>query len=120
MPIYEYRCPDCCRDFDKTVSMSEATASQTCPECGSAARRVLDAGVNFALKGDQWPGKALRVKGQMASKNRKLDAKQREHRAPIAKLVPNVNGERVDSWSEAKKLAHDKGKDTASYDRLTR
>ncbi len=33
-------------------------------------------------------------------------------------LVPNVEGERVDSWGEASKLAKAKGKETTGYDRM--
>ena len=38
--------------------------------------------------------------------------------APNVTLVPNVNGERVDSWSDAQKLAKDLGKNTESYNSL--
>lgn len=98
--------------------MSESSVPQVCPDCGSPSNRVLDS-VNFALNGDQWPGKAIKVRGQMAQKNKRLDARQKEHHAPIS-LVPNVGGERVDSWSEAKKLANDRGKETSLYDKYIR
>jgi putative FmdB family regulatory protein len=34
MPIYEYRCSACSRDFEELVSMSTAT-TVSCPDCGS-------------------------------------------------------------------------------------
>ena len=76
---------------------------------------------NFILRGDGWAGKNNRIAGQMRRKNQRLDAKQRERRKDGSggvTLAPNVGGERVDSWSEASKLAKSKGKDTSGYDRL--
>ena len=52
----------------------------------------------------------------------RLDAKQRERRndAPTATLAPNVDGERVGSWSDAAKLAKSKGKDASGYEARAR
>lgn len=120
MPIYSFKCPACEGGFDLNLPMSEAKNPQACPECGVVSQRVLGGGVvDFALNGDQWPGKAIKVRGQMAEKNRKLGIRQKEHHATV-KLAPNVGGERVDSWSEAKRLAKDRGKETTSYDSLIR
>ena len=100
--------------------MSEAKTPQACPDCGVVSQRVIGGGsVNFALNGDQWPGKAIKVRGQMAEKNKKLGIRQKEHHAPIT-LMPNVGGERVETWSEAKRLADSKGKETSSYDKYIR
>lgn len=42
MPIYEYACPGCGREFQKRVSMSSADERQDCPHCGGThARRQL-------------------------------------------------------------------------------
>lgn len=119
MPCYNYKCPGCDNDFELDLSMSDAKTMQACPECGVVAKRVLGGGVNFALNGDQWPGKAIKVRGQMVEKNKKLGIRQKEHHA-VAKLLPNVEGERVETWSEAKKLAADRGKETTSYDKYVR
>jgi hypothetical protein len=58
----------------------------------------------------------------MAEKNRRLDQKQAERKreAPGVRLAPNVEGERVGSWSEAKKLAESKGKDGSTYEPMIR
>jgi len=119
MPSYQFKCPACENGFELDLLMSEAKIPQACPECGVVAQRTLGGDINFALNGDQWPGKAIKVRGQMAEKNRKLGIRQKEHHAPIT-LAPNVGGERVDSWSEAKKIAKGMGKDTASYDSFIR
>ncbi len=39
---------------------------------------------------------------------------------PISTLLPNVGGEVVDSWSEAKKLAESKGKVSETYDHMVK
>jgi hypothetical protein len=60
----------------------------------------------------------MKIKQQMREKNRRLTAKGKVKLkdAPALTLAPNVGGERVDSWSDAKKLATSKGRDTAAYD----
>ncbi len=35
MPIYEYQCHDCGREFEKMVRFSEADHDQICPACQS-------------------------------------------------------------------------------------
>jgi putative FmdB family regulatory protein len=48
MPIYEYRCADCERHFERYVATAGAAA--TCPTCGSAqVKRMLSL---FAMKSD--------------------------------------------------------------------
>lgn len=118
MPTYSYKCHACDADFERVVPFSEARASQPCG-CGQQAARSLVA-VNFMLKGDDWAGKNIKIRGQMAQKNRVLESKQSEQKRHMAsmQLAPNVDGERVDSWADAKKLAADRGKATATYDAL--
>tara|TARA_B100000745_G_scaffold170759_1_gene111918 strand:- start:19330 stop:19500 length:171 start_codon:yes stop_codon:yes gene_type:complete len=43
-------------------------------------------------------------------------AEQQKDTYPVATLAPNVEGERVDSWSDAKKLASEKGYNTTEFD----
>ena len=116
MPTYVYECQECHLEFEQVLRISECDAAQACPACQGATKKLV-APVSFILQGDGWPGKAIKVKGQMAEKNRRLDAKTP---ASPVRLAPNVEGERVDSWSEAKKLAASKGKDTTSYDKQIR
>ncbi len=35
MPLYEYHCEECQKDFEKLVSFSEANQSPICPACQS-------------------------------------------------------------------------------------
>jgi putative FmdB family regulatory protein len=117
MPTYEYACSGCDATFERFLSISKCDDPQTCEFCGAPGRKLISM-PNFILKGDDWTSKNLRVKGQMEEKNRRLDQKQNERKreAPGVKLMPNVGGEQVDSWSEAKKLAASKGKNPESYD----
>lgn len=119
MPIYEYTCNACDKDFDKRVSVSERDEDQECPECGKADTKRLVSAVNFNLPGDGWAGKNNRIANQMRRKNERLRGKENEMKrdAPNVKLAPNVDGERVDSWSEAAKLAKSKGKDASGYEK---
>ncbi len=34
MPLYEYECKKCGKQFEKVVSISEADKKQACPHCG--------------------------------------------------------------------------------------
>ena len=77
----------------------------------------MPSSIGVVFKGDDWVSKSNRVNGQMARKNRKLDARQTERRRDGAgvSLTPNVGGEPTRTWSDAQKLAASKGKNAASY-----
>lgn len=120
MPTYDYSCSQCETHYTRIFKMSERDTPTVCPECGGDGARVPSL-PQFILKGDGWTGKNLRIKQQMAEKNKRLDTKQNEQMKETkigGRLVPNVDGERVDSWSEAQKLAQSKGKSAESYSAL--
>ena len=51
MPIYEYRCADCDRHFERYVTTTVGAAS--CPSCGSASvKRMLSL---FSMKSEGGP-----------------------------------------------------------------
>lgn len=119
MPVYAYHCPNCSLDFDVTKKMSLSDRAEPCPECqGETKKSVVQ--TSFILRGDDWAGKANKIAGQMRKKNERLTVKQAEQKrdAPGMTLVPNVDGERVDSWKEAGKLARAKGKSTTGYEQM--
>lgn len=120
MPFYSYFCNECEKENTLRVSMEDHDKKQPCPECGTLTERVFKPCTNMIFKGDGWSTKNERVKAQMRAKNQKLTARQNEMKrdAPNVALAPNVDGERVDSWSDAQKLAKSKGKDTTSYEPL--
>jgi len=125
MPFYVYVCKNSeCKNYEKEyscrVSMEDHATPQPCPDCEVEHKKVFRPTTNFILKGDGWAGKNSRIANQMREKNKKLDARQNEMKrdAPNVTLAPNVDGERVDSWADAQKLAKSKGKNTESYDAL--
>ena len=52
MPLYEYRCRQCERLFDRLERASEPKDG-TCPDCGGAAARLLGAPA-LQFKGSGW------------------------------------------------------------------
>jgi hypothetical protein len=73
--------------------------------------------VAFNLKGDDWAGKTITVLDERKRKNAYLDRKQDAYRRDCpTSLVPNVGGEVVDTWEDAKHLAQEKGIDSSSYE----
>jgi putative FmdB family regulatory protein len=121
MPTYEYKCPECDLAFEKRLRMSQHKDPQECPECGHSPAVKLVSQASFVLKGDDWAGKNIRINRQMAEKNRRLRSKEEAMKREThvgGSLVPNVGGERVESWGEAKKLAASQGKDTAGYEKM--
>lgn len=116
MPTYSYACPKCETHFDRVLSFADRDQPQACA-CGEVAKKAVTS-PNFVLKGDGWIGKNIKIQGQMANKNRRLSEKSKDR--PTDRLVPNVGGEEVGSWTEAKHVAASKGKDTSGYDALIR
>jgi len=52
MPIYEYRCQDCDKVFEKIQSgFDERT--EACPACGGESKRIIS-NTSFVLKGSGW------------------------------------------------------------------
>lgn len=122
MPFYEYRCQSCQTEVTHLLKMSEMHNPPPCKECGSGDLKKLVSRTSVIFKGDGWASKNNRIRNQMRKKNQRLTQKQNEMKrdAPSVNLVPNVGGERTESWSDAAKLARDKGKDTSGYDKLAR
>lgn len=121
MPVYEYICRRCDKIFESILPISRRAEPQKCPECGSGGERIMSL-TGFVLNGDGWPSKAIRVREQMLKRRDRVGKKEDEKRRDGfgMKLAPNVGGEEVDSWREARKLAESKGKDTSTYDGLVR
>jgi len=115
MPTYIYACPRCGGRFDRSMPLSDRNHPQIC-NCGEVAKKIIGEGPSFIAKGDGWVGKNIRIQGQMEDKNRHLSNKSRD--LPSSRLVPNVGGEEVSSWGEAKRLAASSGKDISGYESL--
>ena len=121
MATYPYQCNKCEHywEFEMRMKEYEPKATYVCPECGSEDTRRVITPIYINFSGDGWSGKNNRIAGQMRDKNKRLAAKEREKKGDgmIPQLAPNVGGERVDSWSEATKLAKSRGKNTSGYEK---
>lgn len=116
MPTYLYHCSPCDEEFDKILSISKYDEPQNCPNCGEGPARKMVTRPNFILKGDDWAGKNIRINNQMRKKNERLSSRQADRKKERGiSLVPNVEGERTESWSDAAKLAKSKGKSATGY-----
>ena len=52
MPLYEYHCSDCGKEFELRQKFSDAPAT-VCPACGGAIEKMI-ARTSFSLKGSGW------------------------------------------------------------------
>lgn len=124
MPTYCFHCDECDSDFDLVMKMSDfdIKAKYPCSSCFSLNTSRLLTVPNVNFPGDSWMTKNLRVEGQMRKKNERLQAKEHERKMSglVPQLAPNVGGERVDSWGEARKLASERGHDTRGYEQRSR
>jgi len=124
MPEYAFKCNDeaCGTAFFETLAIANRNADVPCPSCGGESTKQIAGGVGTVLRGDVWPGKNIRVKNQMRERRERVG--QREHQlkmdGPQFNLTPNVEGQRVDNWNDAVRLAASKGKDTAGYEQQAR
>lgn len=116
--IYDYKCSECDTEYQCRIPMDDHSVPQSCPSCGKKNLKLWKPTTNMIFKGDGWSTKNERIKKQMRKKNAKLDQRQEEMKRETnvgGRLAPNVDGERVDTWSDARKLAKSKGKNTESY-----
>jgi len=124
MPEYSFKCSDeeCGTGFFTTLAIANRNTPQECPECGEPAKMQIATGVGGVLRGDVWPGKNIRIKRQMAQRREHVGQREAQLKmdGPQFNLAPNVEGERVDNWGDAAKLAASKGKDTTEYEKRSR
>jgi len=52
MPMYEYRCEACDKQFELRQKFSDPPAT-ACPDCGGAVAKLISS-ASFALKGGGW------------------------------------------------------------------
>ena len=122
MPMYLYECQDCDEQFEEMALIAKREDPQACPECGEVNSRKILTAANLNFPGDGWASKNGRIENQMREKNKRLRKKEDEQKRSglVPSLVPNVGGEQVKDWSDAAKLAKDKGKVTTGYEKYAR
>ena len=118
MATYDFLCPECEHTQDVRATISEAEKIHPpCGKCGAPTSKTFIASNfrgQFCLRGE-WDGKLDRETKYRERRSKELAKKQKDNHH-IPRLQPNVNGEQVASWSDAKKLAKDKGYDTTHYE----
>jgi len=117
MPAYDYKC-DVCGTVQEVIHSIKSDPVIECPKCSQRdakipMTRVISGGAGFNLGSTE--SMAWREKRNRIRNNAKLELKQVERWGTQNKLVPNVGGEVTGNWSDAAKLAHEKGKDSLSY-----
>lgn len=120
MPTYEYRCNSCGK-IQEEVHSIKSDPEISCDGCGEKPmERLISLNVSGFITGDT-EAKLWKEKRHRHKKNADLSVRQIERYGTGGpRLTPNVDGQEVGSWSEAKKLAKDKGKNTSSYDSYIR
>jgi putative FmdB family regulatory protein len=66
MPLYEYQCNDCGKDFEKMVRFSEANQNQPCPSCqGQDTKKKIS---SFASLGGSLGGTSVPASSSCGSR----------------------------------------------------
>jgi putative FmdB family regulatory protein len=113
--VYDYKCTKCDKVEEQYHGMKE-TPEFFCSKCDSPMIRIFTINrTGFIIKGEA-PSKVIKEQRYRQKHNADLGVRQLERYGTGPKPVPNVGGEEVGSWSEAAKLAKDKGLDTKSYE----
>lgn len=122
MPTYDYKCPHCglIKEIVHSIKDDPIIYCSDCLKEGkeiSMERLISYPSGGFIFK--QWTeAQSFKIKRDKYKKNEILEKKQIERYGSGPKLVPNVNGEIVGSWEEAKKLAKDKKLNYQTYDKM--
>ena len=53
MPIYEYHCPHCRKNFEEWLKSDDDASTHPCPTCGESSPRIISQ-TTFILKGGGW------------------------------------------------------------------
>jgi putative FmdB family regulatory protein len=106
MPAYEYKCED--GHMQSMVHKVSESPLVNCQECGKPMRRYASGGSGAYVKGTT-VGKYYKEDRLRRRKNAEMAVKQFERYGGQNKLVPNVNGEEVETWKDAEKIAKGEG-----------
>jgi putative FmdB family regulatory protein len=118
MPNYKYKCTECSSTQEEFHYMSEKPEI-SCTACGAPSKRVISLNTSGVKTGfgatEQIKEEKIQRKKGAKLKMRQID---RWGTSGGVSLAPNVDGEDVGTWKEAKKMAESRGKDGREFDRL--
>ena len=117
--VYDYKCKkEECGNVDEQYHGMNETPEFKCSVCGSPMIKIFTINrTGFIIKGEA-PSKVNREQTHRRKRNADLGMRQIERYGSGPVAVPNVGGTEVGSWTEAAKLAKDKGLNSASYEPL--
>lgn len=125
MITYEYECRHCNFTKEECHSIKDDPIFN-CPNCDSKEPMSRNIGLagGFILKESsianllngtpEWSSKAFREESHKERVNKKMERRQLENNRQH-ELIPNVGGEVCPTWSDAAKLAKDKGLNSDSH-----
>lgn len=120
MPAYDYRCPDCgcVQEVTHSIKQDPSIECPACKQSGKSTRmdRLISPNVGGFIFKTWTPALSQKRNREQMRKRKSLGTRQLERYGSGPKIQPNVGGVEVDSWSDAKKLAKEKGLNTSSYD----
>lgn len=119
MATFDFLCPACQNVQEEWVSRP-SLADGIHPPCGKCGVPTSKTFIASNFKGQlvlagNWDSKLAKESKYRAKRSQEMAVRQRDNNHS-PKLIPNVNGEQVDSWRDAKKLASEKGLNTTHYD----
>jgi putative FmdB family regulatory protein len=87
MPIYEYYCPICQKEFEVLQKISEPDKKK-CPECGKSKLTKQASTTSFQLKGEGWYVTDFRDKGKKAQTSPESPASTEASTEPKTETSP--------------------------------
>lgn len=119
MPAYDYMCP-ICGDVKEVIHSIKEDPTIICESCSSEKgpakmARKISGSINFFIKGGSADVHYREKQRRMKRSNEQAFKQIDRYGGSSPKLVPNVGGKEVESWSDAAKIAKDMGKNSDTY-----
>lgn len=118
VPTYQMQCRTC--RAQESVQMGPSPRpTAPCSACSGTLEAVLGR-VAMAQRGDDWVGRAQKLRGQMGRRADRIGRAEQEQRRELPRLQPNVGGLRTETWAEAARLAQSQGLDPEPFRKMDR
>jgi len=113
MPVYTYKCS--CGEMRDVAHKLGEKPEVLCDKCGEPMNRYATGGSGSYIKGPT-ASKYYMEERRLRKKRAQMSVTQLE-RYGNKGLIPNINGEEIGSWKDAKMIAQDKGEDTSKFNK---